>query len=208
LVEKWADETTRSFLAQRAVQDDSYDVRSTAIQALAEKWADETTRSFLAQRAVQDDSYDVRSTALQALAEKWPDETTRALLAQRAVEDPNGQARHEAFSALLVMHSEFGRILLLTMRTDIGSPFFDPLEPFPGEHIEWAGGQAGILHTMRTDVGSPYLDPLEPIPREHIGRAAERAGIRPEEIDAQVASLSAHLGWDITRGAKKRRRKR
>jgi hypothetical protein len=43
---------------------------------------------------------------------------------------------------------------------------------------------------------------LEPIPRDHIEQAAEQAGIRPADIDAQVVSLSAHLGWDITRGAK------
>jgi len=48
----------------------------------------------------------------------------------------------------------------------------------------------------------PYLDPREPVPRDHIERAAKKAGIRPDDIDAQVASLSAHLGWDITRGAK------
>ena len=29
-------------------------------------------------------------------------------------------------------------------------------------------------------------------------------GIRPDHIDAQVASLSAHLGWDVTRGAEKK----
>ena len=31
---------------------------------------------------------------------------------------------------------------------------------------------------------------------------AQRAGILPDDIDAQVASLSAHLGWDLTCGAK------
>jgi hypothetical protein len=59
-----------------------------------------------------------------------------------------------------------------------------------------------ILPTQYLNGVSPYLDPLEPIPREHIERAAERAGIRPDDIDATVAALSAHLGWDLTRGAK------
>ena len=61
-----------------------------------------------------------------------------------------------------------------------------------------------ILPTRRLfdfDFGT-YLDPLEPIPREHIEGAAEKAGIRPEDIDATVAALSALLGWDLTRGAK------
>ena len=61
-----------------------------------------------------------------------------------------------------------------------------------------------ILPTRDLDGMGPYLDPLEPIPRKHIERAAERAGIRPDDIDATVAALSAHLGWDLTRGAKSR----
>jgi hypothetical protein len=48
------------------------------------------------------------------------------------------------------------------------------------------------------------LDPLEPIPRKHIGEAAAEVGIRPDHIDAQVASLSAHVGWDVTVGAKRK----
>jgi GTPase SAR1 family protein len=59
-----------------------------------------------------------------------------------------------------------------------------------------------ILPTHDLDGMGPYRDPLAPIPRERIERAAKEAGIRPEDIDAQVASLSAHLGWDITLGAK------
>lgn len=47
-----------------------------------------------------------------------------------------------------------------------------------------------------------YLDPLEPIPPDHIETAAKKAGVRSEDIDAQVASLSDHFGWDITVGAK------
>jgi len=61
-----------------------------------------------------------------------------------------------------------------------------------------------ILPTQGLNGYAPYLDPLEPIPRDHIEGAAERCGIRVEDIDAQVASLSAHLGWDITRGAEKK----
>jgi len=61
---------------------------------------------------------------------------------------------------------------------------------------------AAILPTRDLDGFGPYLDPLEPIPRVHIERAAQRAGFRLDDIDAAVASLSDHLGWDITRGAK------
>jgi hypothetical protein len=61
-----------------------------------------------------------------------------------------------------------------------------------------------ILPTRDLDGIRPYLDPLEPIPRQHIEKAAAKAGIRPDDIDAQVASLSAHLGWDVTVGAQKK----
>jgi hypothetical protein len=63
---------------------------------------------------------------------------------------------------------------------------------------KWPDETTRALLAQRAVLG-PYLDPLEPIPREHIERAAERAGIRPEDIDATVAALSAHLGWDNLR---------
>ena len=59
-----------------------------------------------------------------------------------------------------------------------------------------------ILPTRDLDGRGPYLDPLQPISRDHIQKAAKKTNIRPDDIDSQVASLSAHLGWDVTRGAK------
>jgi hypothetical protein len=53
-VEKWPDETTRQVVAERAVQDEHYDPRRAALQALAEKWPDETTRQVLTERAGMD----------------------------------------------------------------------------------------------------------------------------------------------------------
>ena len=47
----------------------------------------------------------------------------------------------------------------------------------------------------------PFLDPRQPIPAEHIQKAAEEAGIPPDKIDEAVRSLSAHMGWDITKGS-------
>ena len=73
-----------------------------------------------------------------------------------------------------------------------------------GMHCEFGR----ILPTRDFDGIGPYLDPLEPIPREHIEQAAAKASIRPNDIDAQVASLSAYLGWDVTVGAKKKAVKR
>ncbi|MCH7814654.1 MAG: hypothetical protein IID40_11610 [Planctomycetes bacterium] len=47
----------------------------------------------------------------------------------------------------------------------------------------------------------PYLDPAKPLSRKHIERAARKAGVPADKIDETVRSLSAHLGWDITKGA-------
>ncbi len=59
-----------------------------------------------------------------------------------------------------------------------------------------------IVITTDLDGIGPYLDPLEAIPRDQIDKAARAAGVRPDEIEGQVRSLSEHLGWDITKGAK------
>ena len=48
----------------------------------------------------------------------------------------------------------------------------------------------------RRDVVVASLDAV----REQLRKL--KAGSRPEDIDAQVASLSAHFGWDITVGAR------
>jgi hypothetical protein len=64
-----------------------------------------------------------------------------------------------------------------------------------------------ILPTRDLDGLQPYLDPLKPISRQHIEKAAAMAGIRTDDINAQVASLSTHLGWDVTLGAKKKKKK-
>lgn len=81
---------------------------------------------------------------------------------------------------------------------------FLPRRLLAGMHCEFGR----ILPTRDFDGMGPYLDPLEPIPRKHIERAAARASIRPSDIEAQVASLSAYLGWDVTVGAKKKAVKR
>ena len=46
-----------------------------------------------------------------------------------------------------------------------------------------------------------YIDPIQSISAEHIQEAAEAAGIPPDKIDEAVRSLSAHMGWDITKGS-------
>jgi hypothetical protein len=59
-----------------------------------------------------------------------------------------------------------------------------------------------LVQTKDLDKNYPYLDPREPLPFDQIQRAATRAGIAPADLEAQIASLNQHLGWDITVGAR------
>ncbi|VFM95516.1 MAG: hypothetical protein BECKG1743D_GA0114223_100842 [Candidatus Kentron sp. G] len=83
----------------------------------------------------------------------------------------------------------------------------DPDARTRGEAFRRLGGLHSefgrTLATKDLDGLTPYFDPLELIPRKHIKKAAKEAGIAPGAIDAQVASLSEYLGWDVTRGAGK-----
>ena len=202
LAEKWPDKTTRDLLAQRAVQDEHWAPRLAALQALAEKWPDQTTRDLLAQRAVQDDDEYTRGAALQALAEHWPDQTTRDLLAQRAVQDDDGYPRGVALQALAQKWPDQTTRDLLAQRA-VEAPDISERGAACVALGQMHSAFGRILPTRDLDGIGPYLDPLEPIPREHIEKAAENSGIRPGDIAAHVASLSAHLGWDVTRGAKR-----
>jgi energy-coupling factor transporter ATP-binding protein EcfA2 len=101
LAEKWPDESTREFLLQRAVQDESPTPRRTALECLFKQWPDESTREFLLQRAVQDEEGQPRSTALECLVKQWPDESTREFLLQRAVQDEAWQPRRTALECLV-----------------------------------------------------------------------------------------------------------
>ena len=207
LADKWPGQSTRDLLALRAVQDDNGSPRSAALQVLARKWPDQTTRDLLALCAVQDDNADTRSVALQVLAEKWPDQTTRDLLAQRAVQDDNGSPRRAALKGLAEKWPDQPTRDLLAQRAVEAPDLWErgvACSVLARMHSEFGR----ILPTRDFDGFQPYLDPLEPIPREHIEQAAAKAGIRPDDIDGQVASLSAYLGWDVTVGAKKKAVKR
>jgi hypothetical protein len=201
IAEKWPDQTTRDLLTQRAIQDKDGAPRRTALQALAEKWPDQTTRDLLAQRAVQDDNEYVRVTALQALAERWPDPTTRDLFTQRAVQDQGSGARRAALQALAEKWlDQTTRDLLAQRAVQDSDAEVRGMACFTLGKLHSGFGR--ILLTRDLDGLGPYLDPLEPTPREHLEQAAAKAGIPPADIAAQVASLSAHLGWDVTLGAK------
>ncbi|MEM8643138.1 MAG: HEAT repeat domain-containing protein [Cyanobacteria bacterium P01_G01_bin.54] len=201
LTERWPDETTHQFLTQRAVEDEDANLRSTALELLNEHWFDETAFQLLMHCAVEDEDVNLRNTALELLTEYWFDETIIELLMQCAVEDECANLRSIAIELLTGKWPDETTHQFLTQRA-VEDKNTEP------RGTAWAAlGQIHslfgcILPTLYLDGFEPYLDPLEPVPRDHIEKAAAKAGIPPEDIDAQVASLSAHCGWDITIGAR------
>lgn len=138
LADIWPDETTRTLLAERAVQDKYSSTRLSALMELAQQWPDKAaTRTLLAERAVQDEDASARRIALEALAKQWPDETTRALLAERAPLDGT------AAWLLSKQQSDFGRIVL-TEDLDGVPPYRDPAKPISREDIKYAAKQANV----------------------------------------------------------------
>nr|VFJ57322.1 MAG: NACHT domain-containing protein [Candidatus Kentron sp. FM]VFK11812.1 MAG: NACHT domain-containing protein [Candidatus Kentron sp. FM] len=200
LAANWPDGRTRQWLERRAMEDEHELPRRTALGILAEHWPDGDTRRLLKQRAVADEHGFLRSTALGILAKKWPDDATRQLLARRAVADEYGLLRRTALEILAENWPDDATRELLGRRA-----VEDPDARARGEAFRLLGGLHSkfgrILATKDLDGGWPYLDPLKPIPRAHIEQAAKQAGIAPGAVDAQVASLSEYLGWDVSRGA-------
>ncbi len=182
-------------------------IRSTAIARIGDvkegNWAARYLPMFVVYAAAQRETqmpflqstiYGLRCGALQALAEKWPDETTRNLLAERAVQDENDNTRSAALQALAEKWPDETTRNLLAERARVD-----------GVAASFSGGRHSefgrIVFTSHLYGSAPYLDPARPISREHIEQAAKQAKISTEEIDETVRSLSAHLGWDITKGA-------
>jgi hypothetical protein len=137
LTEIWPDESTRKLLEAWAIADYDSDMRSTALRELAVKWPDESTRKFFEARTIADEDSAVRSTALHELSEKWPGDKTNMFLQRR---------RNQVGFASAIwgqMHSEFGRLVFTRFANGV-SPYFDPRQPLPGEHIKMAARTAGV----------------------------------------------------------------
>ena len=158
--------------------------------------------ALLAQRVVEDDYEYPGCEALQVLAAKWPNETTHALLATWTTEAPHPAVRTAALRALAAKWPDRDRRCALLAQRAVQ----DPDDQVRGAVFFALGemhSEFGRILPMRDLYGiMPFRDPLQPISRDHIQQAAIKTGIRPEDIDAQVASLSAYVGWDVTRGAK------
>lgn len=59
-----------------------------------------------------------------------------------------------------------------------------------------------IVGTRDLDGVWPYLDPSQPFSLQHIAKAAANVGIAAGDLEAQIASLNQHMGWDIRVGVR------
>ncbi|QIR36349.1 NACHT domain-containing protein [Tolypothrix sp. PCC 7910] len=93
---------TKTWLKQRATQDDDNDVRRAAVQQLAQNFKDDPeTKTILKQRATQDDDNDVRRAAVEQLAQNFKDDPeTKTILKQRATQDDDNDVRRAAVQQL------------------------------------------------------------------------------------------------------------
>ncbi|MFF9280785.1 HEAT repeat domain-containing protein [Streptomyces griseosporeus] len=93
---------------RRAVEDEDWTLRYTALQLLTEHWRDdEDTCAFLQNRAVADAHVVVRDGALTFLTRHWPDdERTAALLRSRAVDDRDEDVRARTLQLLVQLQAK------------------------------------------------------------------------------------------------------
>ncbi|MBH8552434.1 NACHT domain-containing NTPase, partial [Nostocaceae cyanobacterium CENA357] len=93
---------TKTWLKQRATQDNHEYVRGAAVEELANNFKDDPeTKSILKQRATKDDNEYVRLAAVQELANNFKnDPETKSILKQRATQDDNEYVRGAAVQEL------------------------------------------------------------------------------------------------------------
>ena len=191
----------RHFVTVLSAHSNNY-IRAYSMRPLAAKWPDESTRELLRARAVEDKDGGPRSAALRSLAEKWPDDSTRELLRARAVEDQDAAPRRAALQSLAEKWPDESTREFLRARA-----VEDQDANVRGSACSVLGGMYSefgrIVGTKDLDGRGPYLDPLRPISSKHIEKAAAKAGIAAGDLEAQIDSLSQHLGWDIRVGARR-----
>lgn len=201
MARNWPDKTTRLLLTKAASQGGNEYDGLWALTVLAGIWPNAATRRLVAARAVESEDIRARPDALEILAENWTDETTRGLLAERALEDEHFTVRSRALRVLTNRWpDETTRTLLAERAVDASLT-----EDQRTEHCAALGKMHSdfgrIVLTRDLDGVLPFLDPAQPIHLDHIKQAAGKARVPEDKIDETVRSLSAHMGWDITKGA-------
>ncbi|MEH2129953.1 MAG: HEAT repeat domain-containing protein [Nostoc sp.] len=94
---------TKTWLKERATQDEDNDVRRAAVQELANHFKDDPdTKTWLKERATQDEDNDVRRAAVVVLGKHFKDDPdTKTWLKELATQDEDNDARDVAVGALV-----------------------------------------------------------------------------------------------------------
>ncbi|BAY10400.1 NACHT domain-containing protein [Calothrix sp. NIES-2098] len=93
---------TKTWLKERATEDDDYYVRGAAVEELAKNFKDDPgTKTWLKERATQDDGNFVRRAVVQELAKNFKDDPdTKSILKERATQDDDYFVRCAAVEEL------------------------------------------------------------------------------------------------------------
>ena len=220
------DRSSIAAITQVNAQTSDFQLRWSALRALAKWWPDLETRHVLSQSAVEDD-LTVRSQALELLArhEPWADETTRQLVTQRALQDGASEVQSKALE-LLAGHEPWAdesTRQLVTQRAvqDASSEVRSKALELLAGHEPWADEPTRQLLTQRVvqdednEVRSSALELLarhepwaahdETLTMRHRFLEQIRDAARPEERGAAACAWFGTVGGSDPRANAKKR---
>ncbi|MCI5168260.1 MAG: hypothetical protein D3903_19765, partial [Candidatus Electrothrix sp. GM3_4] len=186
---------------EELIQQNSDDIHSSSLAALATYWPDDKTRQLIIQNIFSDhkgafiyDSYP-SNEALKLLVQHWPDDNTRRLITELIQQGVSGLSCCRSLELLAEHWPDDDTRQLIKKQTLVNGV---AASLYGKEHSRF--GRL-VFYDSSTILAFGYLNPRQPIPTEHIQKAAEVAGIPPNKINETVRSLSEHMGWDITKGS-------
>jgi len=197
LTENWPDDITRNLLVDRIIHDSYFSVKDIALHILSKKWSIECARKLILEHIINEKNEYYRREALSYIVNKWPDENTRKFLEEVAVIDKDRNTRQKALELLVDKWlDEKTYKLIYECASVIGFA-----ASMKGAKFSQIGA---VVFTKYCNGKPPYLDPTMPISLTHTKKAVEKTNISVVNIDELVSSLSAHMGWDITKGSAKK----
>jgi hypothetical protein len=171
-------------------------VRQAALISLAHMWTDDDDSRKRVEVAVQEASQThLRDTAIELLAELWLDSCTKNMLLKSALEDSDARCRLTAYRQLDLYwpnDPSWQSEIRHRARIDAEAAFY-----FASMHSDFGR----LAFTVDRNGYYPYMNPQEPISSDHIRSIAGEFGMQSADLDSEVASLSEHMGWDITKGS-------
>jgi hypothetical protein len=199
LARMWPDTRTRKWVEIRSIEDTLGDARGSALFALVNQWPDAQTRKWITKRTRLDSDGEARSMALRCLENNWHDDETRSVILELAQRELNAAVRGTAFEILAEKwpddedaHQTLWRAFLDPDPTVRSTAF--------GRVAKAHSYFGGLAASKNLDAKPPYLDPEEPISNTHILDAAVKSDTKEGELERNIQSLSAFLGWNIRIG--------